>query len=619
MGRYYGALHAVVESHGGRIVKLLGDGVMAAFGLPRVAEDDAVRAVRAALAMQQAFRALAREQSAAIGAIGLRVAANTGEVVVDTATDDVVGDPVNVAARLQDVAQDGDVVIGEATRRLVGALVTLAPLGPVALKGRAETVAAYRVVSLERPAGASAAFVGREEELTRLGAVYDAARAAPAARLAVVLGSPGLGKTRLLDEFTRRLDGATVLVAHCEAAGGATFAPIAKALRAVLGAGGGHDLRRAIDAAVPGSDADRSRIAAGIGALLAGTPASPEETFFVVRRLLGFTGLIEWIEGDIAAAERSLRTAYDGLRSHGLAIDAARASSLLGRTLLAQGRAAEAEALSHESEALAGDDLLAAITWRRVRAEALTGRGDHAGAAAFARAAVDIASATDALIHHAEARLALAAALRAAGRADEADAEEKRAIELWDAKGATVLAERARLGRVDQAKRALDDPAAPARPVRRRAAANGATAFAARTEAVIAARDADALPGLFADGQVTVHHPTGIVYDGEAGLASWRSLIPRRGPDPHARAARDARRVTGAVSQLDFGEPNRPRQVRRRALRARRIRRARGGCTRAEPAGRDLRRRPAGRRRRLVVRALRRAPARRSRAHARPG
>jgi Adenylate and Guanylate cyclase catalytic domain/AAA ATPase domain len=270
MGRYYGALHAVVESHGGRIVKLLGDGVMAAFGLPRVAEDDAVRAVRAALAMQQAFRALAREQSAAIGAIGLRVAANTGEVVVDTATDDVVGDPVNVAARLQDVAQDGDVVIGEATRRLVGALVTLAPLGPVALKGRAETVAAYRVVSLERPAGASAAFVGREEELTRLGAVYDAARAAPAARLAVVLGSPGLGKTRLLDEFTRRLDGATVLVAHCEAAGGATFAPIAKALRAVLGAGGGHDLRRAIDAAVPGSDADRSRIAAGIGALLAG-------------------------------------------------------------------------------------------------------------------------------------------------------------------------------------------------------------------------------------------------------------------------------------------------------------------------------------------------------------
>jgi class 3 adenylate cyclase len=120
MGRYYGALNAVVEAHGGTVVKLLGDGVMAAFGLPRVAEDDALRAVRAALAMQQAFRALAGEQSGT----GLRVAVNTGEVVVDAATDDVVGDPINVAARLQDAARDGDVVIGEATRRLVGALVT---------------------------------------------------------------------------------------------------------------------------------------------------------------------------------------------------------------------------------------------------------------------------------------------------------------------------------------------------------------------------------------------------------------------------------------------------------------------------------------------------------------
>src|SRR5215470_15986799 len=290
MERYYRALHAAVEAHGGRVVKLLGDGVMAAFGLPRVAEDDAIRAVRAAVAMQQAFRALAREQSATVGAIGLRVAVNTGEVVVNAATDDLVGDPINVAARLQDAAQDGDVVIGESTRRLVGALVTLAPIGNVALRGRAEQVPAYRVVSLERPGGASAvAFVGRQDELARLAAIYEAATTAPAARLALVLGSPGLGKSRLLDEFTRRLPGATVLTASCEAAGGATFAPIARALRAILGlhaGAGGSDLRAAIDVAVPGGEADRSRIAAGIGALLAGTPASPEETFFVVRRLL---------------------------------------------------------------------------------------------------------------------------------------------------------------------------------------------------------------------------------------------------------------------------------------------------------------------------------------------
>src|SRR5262249_34866765 len=172
----------------------------------------------------------------------------------------------------------GDVVIGESTRRLVGALVTLTSLGSVALKGRAEQVAAYRVVSLERPGGASAvAFVGRHDELARLAAGYEAATRAPAARLPVGLRA----------EFTSRLHGATVLVASCEPAGGATFAPIARALRATLGLGaGGADLRAAIDAAVPGGDADRSRIAAGIGALLAGTPASPEETFFVVRRLL---------------------------------------------------------------------------------------------------------------------------------------------------------------------------------------------------------------------------------------------------------------------------------------------------------------------------------------------
>jgi class 3 adenylate cyclase len=86
MDRYYRALHAVVEAHGGRVGKLLGDGVMAAFGLPRVAEDDAIRAVRAAVAMQQACRAFAREHSGAVGAIGLRVAVNTGEVVVNAAT-----------------------------------------------------------------------------------------------------------------------------------------------------------------------------------------------------------------------------------------------------------------------------------------------------------------------------------------------------------------------------------------------------------------------------------------------------------------------------------------------------------------------------------------------------
>ncbi len=291
MDRYYRTLHAVVDAHGGTVVKLLGDGVMVAFGVPRVAEDDAIRAVRAAVGMQAAFRTLADEQAAALGTMSLRVAVNTGEVVVSGAHDDVVGDPVNVAARLQQEAHDGDVLIGEATRRLVSDLVTLEPFGSLALKGRSETVAAYRVVSLERPAGAPAlAFVGRDDELRRLMVVYDAAVAARAARLAVILGSPGLGKSRLIGELVRRVAATTTVVsAHCDATGGATFAPLADALRGVLqldDAAGADTVRAAIEARMGGDAADRTRIATGVAALLAGTPSAPEETFFVVRRFL---------------------------------------------------------------------------------------------------------------------------------------------------------------------------------------------------------------------------------------------------------------------------------------------------------------------------------------------
>jgi class 3 adenylate cyclase/tetratricopeptide (TPR) repeat protein len=292
MDRYYRALHAVVEAHGGTVVKLLGDGVMAAFGVPRVGEDDAIRAVRAAVAMQRAFRQLLAEEAEMAGDIGLRVAANTGEVVVSDDQADVVGDPVNVAARLQEEAHDGDVLIGEATRRLVGELVTLAPFGTLALKGRAETVPAYRVVSLERTAGPpTVEFVGRDEELRRLVAVHEGTVADRRTRLAVILGSPGLGKSRLLGELGHRLgERATLLSARCEATGGATFAPLAEALRNLLRVPVGASAeasRAAVAAVLPREDPEHARIVDGVLALLLGTPGVPEETFFVVRRLLG--------------------------------------------------------------------------------------------------------------------------------------------------------------------------------------------------------------------------------------------------------------------------------------------------------------------------------------------
>ncbi len=290
MDDYYVAMRGAVEAHGGTVTQLLGDGVKAVFGAPRVAEDDAIRAVRAAVAMQRAFRALVSESSAAIGATGLRVAVNTGEVIASEGSE-IIGDPVNVAARLQEEARDGDVVIGEATRRIVGELVTLAPMGAFALKGRSEKVTAWRVASLERPVGASATpFVGRESELRRILSVYDGAVFDERARLAAVLGSPGLGKSRVIGEVARRLGGqATVLLARCESAGGTTFAPIAEALRAQLALDVGASaeaVQAALDAVLRDGEAEPARIASGIRALLAGTPAPPEETFFAVRRYL---------------------------------------------------------------------------------------------------------------------------------------------------------------------------------------------------------------------------------------------------------------------------------------------------------------------------------------------
>jgi class 3 adenylate cyclase/ketosteroid isomerase-like protein len=287
---YYEAMREAVESHGGTVVQLLGDGVMAVFGVPRVAEDDAIRAVRAAAAMQENFQALASQRRDAVGETGLRVAVNTGEVVV-TDESEIIGDPVNVAARLQDRGSDGDVVIGDSTARLVESQVTLASLGSFSLKGRAEAVSAFRVESLDRPSGAAtAAFVGRDDELGRIESVYNGAVANASAALAVLMGSPGLGKSRLIEEFISRLgEQATVVGAHCNQAGGTTFAPLTSALCELLEIDADADadaVRTAFERAIPKENAERARIVAGISGLFEGTSTSPEETFFVIRRFL---------------------------------------------------------------------------------------------------------------------------------------------------------------------------------------------------------------------------------------------------------------------------------------------------------------------------------------------
>jgi len=275
-----------------------------------------------------------------------------------------------------------------------------------------------------------------------------------------------------------------------------------------------------------------------------------------------FAGRIDLIEGDAAAAERHLRGAFDGLRDLGLGIDAARAGALLARALLAEGRVAEAERLSEESEALAGDDLQAAIAWRGVRAEALASRGESQAAVELARSAVGIAAATDALLDHADARLALTAALRAAGRGAEADEEERRAIELWDAKGATVLAERARrihrngaegVGEPARHVSAIDEHGAhggrmaddsgsfaaraaelaagrePARRPVHRWRSNLATEYAARLDAALRARDTEAVRALSAEDIVFDQHVSAVAPSYHEMVEALVEMLPTRG------------------------------------------------------------------------------------------
>src|SRR5262249_1086111 len=236
-----------------------------------------------------------------------------------------------------------------------------------------------------------------------------------------------------------------------------------------------------------------------------------------------FAGYIELLEGDPEAAARCLSVAYRGLREHGLGMDAARAAALLARARLAQGDAIGSEGLSLESEALAGDDLNAAIAWRGVRAEALARRGEHAAAIELARAAVEIASATDALLQHANARRALAAALRAAGRHAEADAEDARAIELWEAKGATLLVERAR---GDQAPRgaAKQPTKAGRRPGARRARASFGPAHQEQTAEATRTGDRGALPES-PDDFTAFDYASQRSYGPEGPRLSWEALL----------------------------------------------------------------------------------------------
>ena len=152
MGRYFGAMQATLERHGGTVEKFIGDAIVAVFGVPVVHEDDALRAVRAALEMQEALGRVNDELAEEYGVrLATRTGVNTGEVVVGDAAAAqrlATGDAVNVAARLEQAASAGEVLVGEATYRLVGHAVVAHPAPAVDAKGKSQPVAAWRVVEV---------------------------------------------------------------------------------------------------------------------------------------------------------------------------------------------------------------------------------------------------------------------------------------------------------------------------------------------------------------------------------------------------------------------------------------------------------------------------------------
>ena len=221
LARYFERMKAIVERHGGTVEKFIGDAVMAVFGVPVVHEDDALRACRAALEM--------RDSLPDLGVRG-RIGVNTGEVVTGTDERLATGDAVNVAARLEQAAEPGEVLIGDETRRHVRDAAELGEGRQLELKGKAERVGAHPLVALSAERGGrrvDVEIVGRERELRALGDAWQRAVSEGACHLFTVLGVAGVGKSRLTAEFLARLEGARVLRGRCLSYGeGITYWPI---------------------------------------------------------------------------------------------------------------------------------------------------------------------------------------------------------------------------------------------------------------------------------------------------------------------------------------------------------------------------------------------------------
>jgi class 3 adenylate cyclase/tetratricopeptide (TPR) repeat protein len=276
MGRYFERMSAVIAHHGGTVEKFIGDAVMAVFGVPSAREDDALRAVRAAADMRLALAELNAELPVQLS---IRTGINTGQVVAGGEHTLVTGDAVNVAARLEQAATPGEILIGQTTFELVRDAVVAEPAGPLDLRGKGEPTEAWRVVAVVPDApGRSRRFdtplMGRDDELAMLRQSFRRVRSRNGAHLFTLFGAAGVGKSRLARELTAELAGeATVVIGRCLPYGeGITYWALREIVRSLQGA----------MSEITDVDAEILRAAVGDGEAAAG----PEEIARAVRRLV---------------------------------------------------------------------------------------------------------------------------------------------------------------------------------------------------------------------------------------------------------------------------------------------------------------------------------------------
>ena len=299
IARYFEEMRRVIERHGGTVEKFIGDAVMAVFGVPQVHEDDAVRAVRAAAEMRSALDALnvELEQNAGV-TLQVRIGLNTGEVVAGDPTSRqsmVVGDAVNVAAKLEQTAAPGEVLIGEDTHRLVRDMVVAEEREPLDIVGKVEKVRAFRLHGIEPDTMGhvrrlDSPMVGRGRPLRLIRQAFESAVEDQACELVTVLGPAGVGKSRLVEEFVRNVPDADVFRGRCVPYGeGMTYFPFLDVVKQATGLAD-FDARDSIQSAVrdllQGEDRAGEVIEPIVQLAAGGESAAPEETFSAVRRFL---------------------------------------------------------------------------------------------------------------------------------------------------------------------------------------------------------------------------------------------------------------------------------------------------------------------------------------------